>query len=1117
MSNRNPSTNSQQPYSCDAKRMDVRLNHYHQIIPLKAYHPFLRLDTLPFLIIYLFLILVDNDHLSINLPMIQKWNTIFIFPMVLFFQLTLFLWTKWSVDIQTLVGYQKVNRKTFTKNYKRDFHTWTHCLVIPPNSSSSSSSSSGSTSSGSSKKIFKKGVTAGNVGRKEIVPLQMKCIPNNSNITKKSSSSFWVLSISYEEIIFRCTIDTNNTNDIDVPSQSGQDYEMDSIWKMDDYTINNNATLNNDPPRPNSIDRETSSLLSSSSSSPSSTTTTTTSKSIFHRLHYPTDLPISFYTNQWNGHTTPQSILQTINVYSNNNLKITLPPFIDLLTQQLLAPFFLFQLFCVLLWCLDEYWYYALFTLFTLVLFECTVAHTRLRNLSRLRETLRLPFGVWVYRCHEWNRIMSHDLVVGDIISLSSDIMESYGAQQQQQQYTHNHHENGTHVPADLLLLKGSAVVNEAMLTGESVPQMKESIDVVASALTNHNNDGDECRLDIEDSSYKRAVLFGGTVLVNHSSKSCSMEDDNDNDGSYRQNNESDRNILSSLSAPDDGCLAMVLRTGFDTQQGSLLRTMVHTSTKAQSDGVNTKDTFLFIVILLLCAVFSSSIVLKHGWDDPTRNRFKLILHVIIIITSVVPPELPMELSLAVTSSLADLIKRCAVYCTEPFRIPLAGMVDTCCFDKTGTLTSDEMVLRGVRLSSKEEGIGGTVVIGESLLLPQKESDDDVDESIETIPPNVIRVMVGCQSLASLSGYDARSNRGSGNIIGDPLEKAVLDGCGWSLLSNNVVAPPQYSLSLPSEPGMINLQHRFAFTSKLKRMTVIATDMGTKKTWALSKGAPETLKEFFVPSSIPESYDTVSRHHMSLGQRVLAMGYKELSSKVTINAWKKRGRDVLERDLIFAGFLVLDCPLKPDSKKVIKELRSTGHDVVMITGDAVLTAAEVARQVGIINKSKKVDTYELRQIENSGISDNDPSSKFAFVPIRNIDDQEMNTKKQIAYSQSNLNVIRDMLHSSDIAGICVAGDTLTKLAIEAVRQKAQIIGGSSLDSGIVDTKTVLLHPDAQSTMQNLVPLISVFARHAPRQKEAVIAAFNGAGRYTMMCGKFRNDNFSFDFEKIKSH
>jgi len=578
----------------------------------------------------------------------------------------------------------------------------------------------------------------------------------------------------------------------------------------------------------------------------------------FTRLHFPIDWPLSSYT-RWQGHANTSSYNSVARAYSINKCHISTPSLLNLLSEQLVAPFFLFQVFCVTLWSLDEYWYYAIFTLFTLVLFECTVSLNRRKNLQRLRETLRPPYPVLCYRFEEWSWVRSEDLVAGDILSLTT-ANHHQNNPSKKRKHMKDHQQQQRQVPCDVLLLAGSAVVNEAMLTGESVPQMKEAVERAISGGSGESV-GDSSstattRLDVEDMVHKKSIIFGGTTVVDaHPPMITKGNHDIDAD----ESNESSCKVP---PPPDGGCVGFVLRTGFETQQGHLLRTMIHSSLHSKNDGVNTKDTFFFILLLMLCALLSAVWVFLDGWYDETRNKFRVILHVIIILTSVVPPELPMELSLAVTSSLADLM-HLNIFCTEPFRIPLAGKVDTCAFDKTGTLTSDEMRLKGLRLPPPlPKTHVGIILSAEQKEIPHLDKSNKHGGNADLVGPleatnDALRVMVGCQALAR--------ERSSGGIIGDPLEKAVLKACEWTLRADNVTVHPIPNTNSRFEKFKpIVVLHRYAFESRLKRMTTLVKEGDLKNLFVLSKGAPEVMKPMLTKHTIPPNYDDVYRHHMSM-------------------------------------------------------------------------------------------------------------------------------------------------------------------------------------------------------------------------------------------------------------
>ena len=126
---------------------------------------------------------------------------------------------------------------------------------------------------------------------------------------------------------------------------------------------------------------------------------------------------------------------------------------------------------------------------------------------------------------------------------------------------------------------------------------------------------------------------------------------------------------------------------------------------------------------------------------------------------------------------------------------------------------------------------------------------------------------------------------------------------------------------------------------------------------------------------------------------------------------------------------MLHCPIKTDSGPVVSELWNSGNQVVMITGDAIYTAAEVARQVGIIRKTGKTfpDTLQLKHSPRGMEEGNGEGfrGEFRFVALSsNVQTDAQN----LTLTTTHIDKLKKLVAERKIA-ICVSGDALQKLVV----------------------------------------------------------------------------------------
>lgn len=319
---------------------------------------------------------------------------------------------------------------------------------------------------------------------------------------------------------------------------------------------------------------------------------------------------------------------------------------------------------------------------------------------------------------------------------------------------------------------------------------------------------------------------------------------------------------------------------------------------------------------------------------------------------------------------------------------------------------------------------------------------DKTITSVDDLPESTIQVLASCHSLAQLDD----------GLVGDPLEKATLMSIDWTVTKADAVVPKK------GKCKPLKIVQRYHFSSALKRMSVLASYQMpySNETGYLGtvKGAPEVIRTMLkeVPSWYEDTYLEFSRR----GARVLALARKEFGALDQAQV-REIKRESVESQLTFEGFVVISCPLKSDSKAVIKEIVQAAHKVVMITGDNPLTACHVAKELRFTRRPVLVLTKD----ENEDDEDV-PATHWHWESIKGDVRQPVDESR-----------VAQLVQDYDL---CMTGEGL-----QYCREMAH------------------------EYMSKVLPNVAVFARFAPKQKEFVITTLKHLGYYTLMCGDGTND------------
>ncbi|XP_025081002.1 probable cation-transporting ATPase 13A3 isoform X3 [Pomacea canaliculata] len=582
-----------------------------------------------------------------------------------------------------------------------------------------------------------------------------------------------------------------------------------------------------------------------------------------------------------------------LNIYGENAIDIEVKSYWRLFIEEVLNPYYIFQIASIILWLSDEYYYYAACIFIVSMISIGVSLYETKKQCVTLRDMVSTP-PANITVCNgrdDFIEVSERHLVPGDVIAVPA---------------------HGCVMSCDAVLITGTCIVNESMLTGESVP-------VTKTPLT-HQEDDEIYHPEV----HKRHTLFSGTHVVQTRYYGTAK------------------------------VLAVVIRTGYCTSKGELVCAILYPK---PLDFRFYQDSVKFILFLACMAVvgMAYSLVMYIRNNAEVGQMVKRLLD---IITIIVPPALPAAMTVGTVYAQARL-KKHGIFCISPPRINFCGRINVFCFDKTGTLTEDGLDMWGVvpcQNAHFHEPVHDPSAMERTPLLvclATCHSLTIIDGELSGDPMDLI-MFNSIKWHLEEPGSDTSKYDTIMPTVVRPYSRDTFLGEEDEVYASNEIFESTLQGKWDKHPFEVGIIRQFTFSSAAQRMSVITRTIGQDHMELYCKGAPEKIASLCQENTLPHNFHHILHKYTVQGFRVLALAYRQLDSKITWHQVQRIGRDKVECDLQFLGLLVMQNQLKPQTTPVINTLLKANIRTVMITGDMIQTALSVGRNCGMVHPSDRV-------------------------------------------------------------------------------------------------------------------------------------------------------------------